>query len=112
MTNSNFDPIFLGEQSGEAESALTDAVVPLLENEPSVECAFLLAAILGPDEAPSVVLGIVSPGEVEALALAILDVFGEMFEEGNLLHVMFLSPESVAEVEEIAKPIYRRAQGS
>ena len=105
---------FVGEQDGEPERELKDAMSALFTNEPDVRAAYLALVVFSGVDQPQVVLCLASP-ENPQLAARAGDVFTPMFGNGAFLDMLFLSEEQEGQLEKVCRPFYslgRQAHGA
>ena len=99
---------YIAEPLGDFPDTVKKAVLPVLQATSDVEQAYLVT-IEYPDGTSGTCLCL-TPGTAESMetATAIGDAFGVVAEQGVHLDIMFLTPENVTAVENVAEPFYVR----
>jgi hypothetical protein len=99
---------FIGRQQGVDGSRLTRALTVLFADWPVVERAYLARVRYGEQHPVDVALCLVG-GESEGLHAAIARAFWAMFETGQHLDVIFVTPGEEQRLAAVCEPFFARA---
>lgn len=105
----DFGPIteFHAAARGEGEERLVAALALLLADHREVERAYLARVRYGEGQPLDMALCLVG-AESDALYAALRKLFHAMFEQGQHLDIVFVSPDEEARLHELAPAIYAR----
>jgi hypothetical protein len=100
---------FLGEQDGQVERQLKDALAALLRREPTVDRAYL-ARVRYDGTTSGVVLGLLTDGddESEALVGQVGTAFASIFDAKTHLDVIFLTDQRDTDIRRVWAAFYER----
>jgi len=105
----DFGPIseFHAAARGEGEERLVTALGLLLREHKNVERAYLARVRYGAGQPLDMALCLVGE-ETDALYGVLRKLFHAMFEQGQHLDIVFVSPDEEARLRELAPPVYER----
>jgi len=106
----DFGPIseFHAAARGEGEERLVAALALLLREHRNVERAYLARVRYGAGQPLDMALCLVGE-ESDELYAVLRKLFHAMFEQGQHLDIVFVSPDEEARLRELAPPVHQRA---
>jgi hypothetical protein len=99
---------FVCEQNGPSEQDLKRALVALLEQNESIERAYLVCIRYSSSGTLQVALGLEAETQNQELVTAISEVFGRLFSSKEHLDILYLSLPQCQEIRQVARPFFSR----